>query len=58
MPSTTSVLSTYTTLSGSALLVQSMLNEVQSITNQLIPEQLQQESFQELGAFLRITLLK
>ncbi|KAL6350059.1 hypothetical protein AAG906_003993 [Vitis piasezkii] len=58
MPSTTSVLSTYTTLSGSALLVQSMLNEVQSITNQLIPQQLQQESFQELGAFLGITLLK
>jgi chaperone BCS1 len=44
MPSTTSVLSTYTSFAASAMLVRSMINEVKTITSQLMPQQLQ-ESF-------------
>ncbi|GMP57665.1 hypothetical protein CsSME_00021649 [Camellia sinensis var. sinensis] len=49
MPSTTSVLSTYTTFTASAMLVRSVLNEVQSITCQLIPKQLQEKIISKLG---------
>ncbi|XVE85283.1 hypothetical protein DITRI_Ditri17bG0079300 [Diplodiscus trichospermus] len=41
IPSTASVLSTYTTFTASAMLVRSVLSEVQAITSQLIPKQLQ-----------------
>ncbi|KAH9772706.1 protein HYPER-SENSITIVITY-RELATED 4 [Citrus sinensis] len=41
MPSTSSVLSTYTTFAASAMLVRTILNEVQTITNQFIPQKLQ-----------------
>ncbi|KAI8023665.1 AAA-ATPase [Camellia lanceoleosa] len=52
MPSTTSVLSTYTTFTASAMLVRSVLNEVQSITNQLIPKQLQEKIISKLGGLI------
>lgn len=41
MPSTSSVLSTYTTFTASAMLARTILNEVQTITNQFIPQKLQ-----------------
>ncbi|KAG5521870.1 hypothetical protein RHGRI_034184 [Rhododendron griersonianum] len=43
MPSTTSVLSTYTTFAASAMLVKTVLNEVQNLTNQFIPQQLREK---------------
>ncbi|CAL5421165.1 unnamed protein product [Camellia sinensis] len=49
MPSTTSVLSTYTTFAASAMLVRTVLNEVQTLTNQLIPQQLQEKILSKLG---------
>ncbi|EOY00872.1 ATP binding protein, putative [Theobroma cacao] len=41
IPSTASVLSTYTTFTALAMLVRSVVSEVQTISSQLIPEQLQ-----------------
>lgn len=52
MPSTTSVLSTYTAFAASAVLVRSVLNEVQSITNQLLPEQIREKILAKLGGLL------
>ncbi|KAL7261308.1 hypothetical protein ACSBR1_006869 [Camellia fascicularis] len=52
MPSTTSVLSTDTTFTASAMLVRSVLNEVQSITYQLIPKQLQEKIISKLGGLI------
>ncbi|KAI8527972.1 hypothetical protein RHMOL_Rhmol12G0115800 [Rhododendron molle] len=49
MPSTTSVLSTYTTFAASAMLVKTVLNEVQNLTNQLIPQQLREKILTKLG---------
>ncbi|KAI8527973.1 hypothetical protein RHMOL_Rhmol12G0116000 [Rhododendron molle] len=43
MPSTTSVLSTYTTFAASAMLVKTVLNEVQNLTSQFIPQQLREK---------------
>ena len=43
MPSTTSVLSAYTSFATSAMLVRTMINEVKTITTQLIPQQLQEK---------------
>ncbi|XVF43748.1 hypothetical protein PTKIN_Ptkin02bG0065500 [Pterospermum kingtungense] len=40
-PSTTSVLSTYTTFTATAMLVRGVITEVQAIASQLIPERLQ-----------------
>ncbi|KAL1186463.1 hypothetical protein V6Z11_A01G179500 [Gossypium hirsutum] len=40
IPSTSSILSTYTTFTASAMLIRSVATEVQAIINQLIPEQL------------------
>ncbi|PKI78327.1 hypothetical protein CRG98_001270 [Punica granatum] len=40
MPSTTSVLSTYTTFAASAMLMRTMLNEVHNISRQFIPQKL------------------
>ncbi|KAL7241224.1 hypothetical protein ACSBR2_006780 [Camellia fascicularis] len=52
MPSTRSVLSTYTTFTASAMLVRSVLSEVQSITCQLIPKQLQEKIISKLGGLI------
>ncbi|KAL9390158.1 hypothetical protein Peur_018763 [Populus x canadensis] len=49
MPSTTSVLSTYTTFAASAMLLRSVLNEVQTMTSQLIPQKLQEKISSSLG---------
>lgn len=53
MPSTSSVLSTYTTLAASAMLVKTMLNEVQNMASQLIPQKLQQKLLSRLGGLFR-----
>ncbi|XVE85287.1 hypothetical protein DITRI_Ditri17bG0079700 [Diplodiscus trichospermus] len=50
MPSTASVLSTYTTFTAFAMLVRSVLSEVQAITSQLIPKQLQTLLLSKLGS--------
>ncbi|CAK7327387.1 unnamed protein product [Dovyalis caffra] len=49
MPSTTSVLSTYTAFAASAMLVRSMLSEVQTLVNQFIPQKLQEKISSSLG---------
>lgn len=50
IPSTSSVLSTYTTFTASAMLVRSVVTEVQAITSQLIPEQLRNLLLSKLGS--------
>lgn len=52
MPSTTSVLSTYTTFTASAMLAKTVLNEIQNLTNQLIPQQLQEKILAKLGCLM------
>ncbi|CAL5395978.1 unnamed protein product [Camellia sinensis] len=52
MLSTTSVLSTYTTFAASSMLVQSVLNEVQAMTKQLIPQQLHDKILSKMGGLL------
>ncbi|XP_049403163.1 AAA-ATPase At3g50940-like [Solanum stenotomum] len=52
MPSTTSVLSTYTTLTASAILVKTLVAEVQNMTNQLIPKNLQDKILSKVGIFI------
>ncbi|XP_055810491.1 AAA-ATPase At3g50940-like [Solanum dulcamara] len=52
MPSTTSVLSAYTTLTASAVLVRSLVSEVQNMTNQLIPKNLQDKILSKVGIFM------
>ncbi|XP_059446894.1 AAA-ATPase At3g50940-like [Corylus avellana] len=42
MPSTTSVLSAYTSFAASTMLARTMINEVKTITSQFIPQQLQE----------------
>ncbi|KAJ4829340.1 hypothetical protein Tsubulata_051435, partial [Turnera subulata] len=42
MPSTSSVFSTYTSIAASAMLVKTMINELQNIINQLVPRKLQE----------------
>ncbi|KAL3501038.1 hypothetical protein ACH5RR_035487 [Cinchona calisaya] len=49
IPSTTSVLSAYTTFAASAVLIRTVVNEVQSMTSQLIPQQLQQKILSKIG---------
>ncbi|XWS69214.1 hypothetical protein CRYUN_Cryun04dG0160400 [Craigia yunnanensis] len=49
IPSTTLVLSTYTTFTASAMLVRSVVSEVQAITSQLIQKQLQTILLSKLG---------
>ncbi|KAL4302662.1 hypothetical protein GQ457_10G026530 [Hibiscus cannabinus] len=49
IPSTTSVLSTYTAFTASAMLVRSVISEVQAIAGQLIPEQLKDLILSKLG---------
>lgn len=49
MPSTTSVLSAYTTLAASAVLVRTLVSEVQNMTNQLLPKNLQDKILSKLG---------
>ncbi|KAK8625600.1 hypothetical protein V6N13_090466 [Hibiscus sabdariffa] len=49
VPSTTSVLSTYTAFTASAMLVRSVVSEVQAITGQLIPEHLRKLLLSKFG---------
>ncbi|KAK6922381.1 hypothetical protein RJ641_012888 [Dillenia turbinata] len=49
MLSTTSVLSIYTTFAASAMLVRTKLKEVQTLTNQLLPQQLRQKILSMIG---------
>ncbi|KAJ4844890.1 hypothetical protein Tsubulata_016462, partial [Turnera subulata] len=42
-PSTSSVLSTYTALAASAMLVRTIIRELQTIANQLVPKKLQEK---------------
>ncbi|GAY44065.1 hypothetical protein CUMW_079420 [Citrus unshiu] len=49
MPSATSVLSTYTAFAASAMLVRTVINEVQTLTSQIIPKQLQTMMLSKLG---------
>ncbi|KAF2286514.1 hypothetical protein GH714_017477 [Hevea brasiliensis] len=53
MPSTASILSTYTAFAASAMLIRTMLNEAQSITSQLIPQKLQEKILSSLGSLFR-----
>lgn len=52
MPSTTSVLSAYTTFAASAMVVKTMLHEVQALAKQLIPQPLQDRIFSGIGRLL------
>ena len=52
MPSTVSVLSTYTTFAASAMVVRTVVNEVVTMANQLIPEKLQGKIVSILGGLL------
>ncbi|OMO88240.1 hypothetical protein COLO4_20351 [Corchorus olitorius] len=49
MPSTTSVLSTYTTFTATTMLVRGVISEIQAITSQLIPNRLQALLLSKLG---------
>ncbi|KAL5760130.1 hypothetical protein ACOSQ2_018968 [Xanthoceras sorbifolium] len=61
MPSTTSVLSAYTSFTASAMLVKTVINEVQNVTNQIIPKQLRDVISSKLSGLCgngsRITLI-
>ncbi|KAL6294285.1 hypothetical protein ACE6H2_002427 [Prunus campanulata] len=52
MPSTTSVLSTYTTFAAGAMLLRTVINEVQTITSQFIPQKLQDKILATIGGLL------
>ncbi|KAJ9709785.1 hypothetical protein PVL29_001311 [Vitis rotundifolia] len=52
IPSATSVLSTYTSFAASALLIWTVLNEVQRMTNQLISQQLQEKILSRIGSLV------
>ncbi|ONI30078.1 hypothetical protein PRUPE_1G229600 [Prunus persica] len=54
MPSTTSVLSTYTTFAAGAMLLRTVINEVQTITSQFIPQKLQDKILATIGGLLGI----
>ncbi|KAK4413236.1 AAA-ATPase [Sesamum alatum] len=49
MPSTSAVLSTYTTFAASAVLVRTVINEVQNVSNQIVPKGLQEKIMSKLG---------
>ncbi|KAK3223605.1 hypothetical protein Dsin_010630 [Dipteronia sinensis] len=49
VPSTTSVLSAYTVFTATAMLVKTVINEVQSVTNQIIPKQIQDMILSKFG---------
>ncbi|KAI9169855.1 hypothetical protein LWI28_018646 [Acer negundo] len=49
VPSTTSVLSAYTAFSATTMLVRTVSNEVQSVTNQLIPKQIKDMILSKFG---------
>ncbi|KAK0573887.1 hypothetical protein LWI29_015038 [Acer saccharum] len=53
MPSTSSVLSAYTTFTASAMLVRTVINEVQTLTNQIIPKPIQELILSKFGGFVR-----
>lgn len=50
LPSTSSVLSAYSTFATSAVLVRTVLHEVQGVTSLLIPQQLQDKIFSKIGS--------
>lgn len=50
LPSTTAILSTYTTFAASAMLVRTMLNEVQNMTNHLLPRVAQEKILSKFGS--------
>ncbi|KAF8405272.1 hypothetical protein HHK36_010173 [Tetracentron sinense] len=50
MPSTATLFSMYTTLSALSMLIRSMVSEIRTIANQLIPRQLQEKIFSRLGS--------
>ncbi|PON82817.1 Spastin [Trema orientale] len=52
IPSATSVFSTYTTFAASAMVARTVINELRTLTNQLVPHQLQKELFARLGGLL------
>ncbi|XP_060214170.1 AAA-ATPase At3g50940-like [Lycium barbarum] len=52
MPSTRSVLSAYTTLTASTVFVRTLVSEVQNMTNQLIPKNLQDKILSKVGIFM------
>ncbi|KAK2993189.1 hypothetical protein RJ640_030813, partial [Escallonia rubra] len=52
MPTTSVVLSTYTTFAASAMLVRTVLNEVQNMTNQLLPKAIQEKIASKLGGLI------
>ena len=52
MPSTATVLSTYTTFAASAMLVRTVVSEVETMANQLIPQQLREKIVSKLGGLL------
>ncbi|KAL5829414.1 hypothetical protein ACOSQ3_018882 [Xanthoceras sorbifolium] len=49
MPSTSSVLSAYTSFTASAMLVKTVINEVQTVTTQIVPKRLQEIILSKLG---------
>ncbi|KAK3223608.1 hypothetical protein Dsin_010633 [Dipteronia sinensis] len=49
VPSTTSVLSAYTVFTATAMLVKTVINEVQSVTNQIIPTKFQDMILSKFG---------
>lgn len=49
MPSTTSVILTYTTFAAGAMLARSVINEVQTLTSQFIPQKLRDKIIAALG---------
>ncbi|KAI5351996.1 hypothetical protein L3X38_004887 [Prunus dulcis] len=53
-PSTTSALSTYTTFAAGAMLLRTVINEVQTITSQFIPQKLQDKILATIGGLLGI----
>ncbi|CBI27588.3 unnamed protein product, partial [Vitis vinifera] len=52
MPATSSVFSAYTTFVASAMLVKTMLHEVQTLAKQLVPQQLQDKILSGIGRLL------
>lgn len=52
VPSTTSVLSAYTTFAASAMFVRTVLNEVQNMGSQVIPKALQDKILSKIGGII------
>lgn len=57
MPSTTTLLSAYTTVAASAMLIRSVINEVRSVGYQLLPKEVLERIISKIGGNLSSTMV-